>query len=47
MLKGRQNRNRILAICNEAGTRYENDKVAEQFVKHFEKFWVLAQLCKT
>ncbi|GJV60166.1 RNA-directed DNA polymerase, eukaryota, reverse transcriptase zinc-binding domain protein [Tanacetum coccineum] len=29
---------RIVSICNENGERFENDKIAEQFVKHFQEF---------
>nr|GEV48177.1 hypothetical protein [Tanacetum cinerariifolium] len=28
----------IMSVCNEKGERFENDKVAEQFVIHFQKF---------
>ncbi|GJZ36257.1 RNA-directed DNA polymerase, eukaryota, reverse transcriptase zinc-binding domain protein [Tanacetum coccineum] len=28
----------IMSICNEKGERFENDKVAKQFVKHFQEF---------
>ncbi|GKE53700.1 RNA-directed DNA polymerase, eukaryota, reverse transcriptase zinc-binding domain protein, partial [Tanacetum coccineum] len=38
VFKGRQNRSRILSICDEDGARYENCKVANQFIKHFEGF---------
>ncbi|GKG08725.1 hypothetical protein Tco_0334557 [Tanacetum coccineum] len=29
---------RIVSVCNEKGERFENDQVAEQFVKHFQEF---------
>ncbi|GJY52436.1 RNA-directed DNA polymerase, eukaryota, reverse transcriptase zinc-binding domain protein, partial [Tanacetum coccineum] len=38
MVKNRNHRNRINAIHDEDGRRYEGDKVAEQFVKHFQNF---------
>ncbi|GJV75553.1 RNA-directed DNA polymerase, eukaryota, reverse transcriptase zinc-binding domain protein, partial [Tanacetum coccineum] len=37
-LKSRYSRNRISVIHDERGTRFEGDQVAEQFVKHFQKF---------
>ncbi|GJR26775.1 RNA-directed DNA polymerase, eukaryota, reverse transcriptase zinc-binding domain protein [Tanacetum coccineum] len=30
--------NLIVSICNEKGERFENDKIVEQFVKHFQEF---------
>ncbi|GJV19454.1 RNA-directed DNA polymerase, eukaryota, reverse transcriptase zinc-binding domain protein [Tanacetum coccineum] len=38
VLKGRLNRNRIMSICDEDGTRFKNCEVANQFVKYFEGF---------
>ncbi|GJY06929.1 RNA-directed DNA polymerase, eukaryota, reverse transcriptase zinc-binding domain protein [Tanacetum coccineum] len=38
VFKGKQNRSRILSICDEDGARYENCEVANQFIKHFEGF---------
>ncbi|GKB88702.1 RNA-directed DNA polymerase, eukaryota, reverse transcriptase zinc-binding domain protein, partial [Tanacetum coccineum] len=38
IIKGRMHKNRIVSICNEKGERFENDKIAEQFVKHFQEF---------
>ncbi|GJW27374.1 RNA-directed DNA polymerase, eukaryota, reverse transcriptase zinc-binding domain protein [Tanacetum coccineum] len=38
VLKGRLNRSRILSICAEDGTRFENYEVANQIIKHFEGF---------
>nr|GEZ67159.1 hypothetical protein [Tanacetum cinerariifolium] len=29
---------RIISVCDEKEERFENDKVAEQFVKHFQEF---------
>ncbi|GKD29389.1 hypothetical protein Tco_1240167 [Tanacetum coccineum] len=28
----------IMSVCNEKGERFENEKVAEQIVKHFQEF---------
>ncbi|GKD77672.1 RNA-directed DNA polymerase, eukaryota, reverse transcriptase zinc-binding domain protein [Tanacetum coccineum] len=38
VLKGRQNRSRIMSICAEDGKRYDNCDVADQFVNHFTGF---------
>ncbi|GKF64098.1 hypothetical protein Tco_0187546 [Tanacetum coccineum] len=38
IIKGRMHKGRIVSFCNEKGERFENDQVAEQFVKHFEQF---------
>ncbi|GKE03761.1 RNA-directed DNA polymerase, eukaryota, reverse transcriptase zinc-binding domain protein, partial [Tanacetum coccineum] len=38
VIKGRAHRNRIEAVCNEKGERFEGDQIAEQFVKHFQSF---------
>lgn len=38
VVKGRTNKNRIMSICAEDGTRYNYKDVADQFVKHFEGF---------
>ncbi|GKD52481.1 RNA-directed DNA polymerase, eukaryota, reverse transcriptase zinc-binding domain protein [Tanacetum coccineum] len=38
IIKGRMHKGRIITICNEKGERFENEKVAEQFVKHFQDF---------
>ncbi|GJR87107.1 RNA-directed DNA polymerase, eukaryota, reverse transcriptase zinc-binding domain protein [Tanacetum coccineum] len=38
IIKGRMHKGRIMSVCNEKGERYENKKVAEQFVKHFKEF---------
>ncbi|GJR06050.1 RNA-directed DNA polymerase, eukaryota, reverse transcriptase zinc-binding domain protein [Tanacetum coccineum] len=38
VLKGRINRNKIMSVCAEDGSRFENCDVANQFVKHFEGF---------
>ncbi|GJX50220.1 hypothetical protein Tco_0277065 [Tanacetum coccineum] len=35
IIKGRMHKGRIMTICNEKRERFENEKVAEQFVKHF------------
>nr|GEX36878.1 RNA-directed DNA polymerase, eukaryota, reverse transcriptase zinc-binding domain protein [Tanacetum cinerariifolium] len=37
-IKSRQQRNRIDAVCDENGKRFEGSDVAEQFVMHFQKF---------
>ncbi|GKA75372.1 hypothetical protein Tco_0781750 [Tanacetum coccineum] len=37
-IKSRLHRNRIDAISDDAGNRYEGVEVADQFVKHFHKF---------
>ncbi|GKD76561.1 RNA-directed DNA polymerase, eukaryota, reverse transcriptase zinc-binding domain protein [Tanacetum coccineum] len=42
VLKGRQNKSRIMTVCAEDGTRYNNCEVAEQFVKHFTSFLGIA-----
>ncbi|GJS85946.1 RNA-directed DNA polymerase, eukaryota, reverse transcriptase zinc-binding domain protein, partial [Tanacetum coccineum] len=31
-------KSRVMTICNEKGERFENDRVAEQFLKHFQEF---------
>nr|GEX81790.1 hypothetical protein [Tanacetum cinerariifolium] len=38
IVKSRQNKYGIESICDETGTRYEREKVPEQFVKHFQMF---------
>nr|GEU56578.1 hypothetical protein [Tanacetum cinerariifolium] len=38
IIKERIHKGRIMTICNKKGERFENEKVAEQFVKHFEDF---------
>ncbi|GJW93082.1 RNA-directed DNA polymerase, eukaryota, reverse transcriptase zinc-binding domain protein [Tanacetum coccineum] len=38
VLKGRLYRNKIMSVCAEDRIRYENNDVAEQFMKHFEGF---------
>ncbi|GJU26932.1 RNA-directed DNA polymerase, eukaryota, reverse transcriptase zinc-binding domain protein, partial [Tanacetum coccineum] len=38
IIKGRTHKGRIVSICNEKGERFENDKIAEQFVRHFQEF---------
>ncbi|GJX36031.1 RNA-directed DNA polymerase, eukaryota, reverse transcriptase zinc-binding domain protein [Tanacetum coccineum] len=38
ILKERKHRSKITAICDESGKRYENDEVADQFLKHFKEF---------
>ncbi|GKB85817.1 RNA-directed DNA polymerase, eukaryota, reverse transcriptase zinc-binding domain protein [Tanacetum coccineum] len=38
ILKARKHKGRIESICDESGTRYDGDKVAEAFVDHFKKF---------
>ncbi|GKB10859.1 RNA-directed DNA polymerase, eukaryota, reverse transcriptase zinc-binding domain protein [Tanacetum coccineum] len=38
IIKSRMHKGRIMFVCNEKGDRFENDKVAEQFVKHFQEF---------
>ncbi|GKB31996.1 RNA-directed DNA polymerase, eukaryota, reverse transcriptase zinc-binding domain protein [Tanacetum coccineum] len=38
IVKGRMHKGRIVSVCNEKGERFENDQVAEQFVKHFQWF---------
>ncbi|GJT89626.1 RNA-directed DNA polymerase, eukaryota, reverse transcriptase zinc-binding domain protein [Tanacetum coccineum] len=38
IIKGRMHKGRIVSVCNEKGERFENDQVAEQFVKHFQEF---------
>ncbi|GJV98289.1 RNA-directed DNA polymerase, eukaryota, reverse transcriptase zinc-binding domain protein [Tanacetum coccineum] len=38
VIKSRINSNIIRGICDEQGNWFEGEKVAEQFVKHFEKF---------
>lgn len=38
ILKGRIHKNRILSICDDQGNKYDDDKVAEQFVHHFQEF---------
>nr|GEV37448.1 hypothetical protein [Tanacetum cinerariifolium] len=37
-LKARRHKSRIEAICDESGRRFEGEKVARQFVKHFQAF---------
>ncbi|GJS50338.1 RNA-directed DNA polymerase, eukaryota, reverse transcriptase zinc-binding domain protein [Tanacetum coccineum] len=37
-IKSRQQRNRIDAMCDEFGKRFEGSEVAEKFVSHFQKF---------
>ena len=38
VVKGKVHRSRIEVICNEQGERVEGNRVAEQFVKHFQDF---------
>ncbi|GKE26207.1 RNA-directed DNA polymerase, eukaryota, reverse transcriptase zinc-binding domain protein, partial [Tanacetum coccineum] len=38
IIKGRMHKGRIMSVCNEKRERFENEKVAEQFVKHFQEF---------
>ncbi|GJZ51255.1 RNA-directed DNA polymerase, eukaryota, reverse transcriptase zinc-binding domain protein [Tanacetum coccineum] len=38
IIKGKIHKRRVMSICDENGIRYENEKVAEQFEKHFKKF---------
>ncbi|GJS50114.1 RNA-directed DNA polymerase, eukaryota, reverse transcriptase zinc-binding domain protein [Tanacetum coccineum] len=38
IIKGRLHKGRLMSICNEQGENFENDRVAEQFVKHFQAF---------
>ncbi|GKD79846.1 hypothetical protein Tco_1342467, partial [Tanacetum coccineum] len=38
MIKGRVNKNKIEAVCDVMGNRYEGTEIAEQFVKHFKLF---------
>ncbi|GJS75909.1 RNA-directed DNA polymerase, eukaryota, reverse transcriptase zinc-binding domain protein [Tanacetum coccineum] len=38
IIKGRKHKGRIMSVCNEKGDRFENEKVAEQFVMHFQEF---------
>ncbi|GKA50713.1 RNA-directed DNA polymerase, eukaryota, reverse transcriptase zinc-binding domain protein [Tanacetum coccineum] len=38
IIKGSIHKGRVMSICDENGMRYENEKVAEQFEKHFKKF---------
>ncbi|GJT93496.1 RNA-directed DNA polymerase, eukaryota, reverse transcriptase zinc-binding domain protein [Tanacetum coccineum] len=38
IIKGRIHKGRVMSICDENEMRYENEKVAEQFEKHFKKF---------
>ncbi|GKC78416.1 RNA-directed DNA polymerase, eukaryota, reverse transcriptase zinc-binding domain protein [Tanacetum coccineum] len=38
IIKGRTHKGRIVSICNEKGERFENDKIAEHFVRHFQEF---------
>nr|GEW14784.1 hypothetical protein [Tanacetum cinerariifolium] len=38
IIKKRMHKGSIMLVCNEKGERFENDKVAEQFVMHFQKF---------
>ncbi|GKB94843.1 RNA-directed DNA polymerase, eukaryota, reverse transcriptase zinc-binding domain protein [Tanacetum coccineum] len=37
VVKGRRNRNRILNIINDVGESMEGPKIADEFVKHYEK----------
>lgn len=38
IIKGRQHKSRIMAVCGEDGVRYENEHVAKQFLDHFQRF---------
>nr|GEZ36630.1 RNA-directed DNA polymerase, eukaryota, reverse transcriptase zinc-binding domain protein [Tanacetum cinerariifolium]GEZ38863.1 RNA-directed DNA polymerase, eukaryota, reverse transcriptase zinc-binding domain protein [Tanacetum cinerariifolium] len=38
IIKGRIHKGRVMSVCNEKGETFENEKVAEQFVKHFQEF---------
>ncbi|GKB57297.1 hypothetical protein Tco_0913483 [Tanacetum coccineum] len=38
VIKSRRHGNRVTSICNEEGTKFKGDIVAEQFVKHFHNF---------
>ncbi|GJW96848.1 RNA-directed DNA polymerase, eukaryota, reverse transcriptase zinc-binding domain protein, partial [Tanacetum coccineum] len=38
VLKSRNHKNRVNAIHDESGRRFEGDQVAQQFVKHFQNF---------
>ncbi|GJT60790.1 hypothetical protein Tco_1004323 [Tanacetum coccineum] len=38
VLKDRKHKGRIMAICDESGNRFENEEVADQFLKHFKEF---------
>ncbi|GJV92190.1 RNA-directed DNA polymerase, eukaryota, reverse transcriptase zinc-binding domain protein [Tanacetum coccineum] len=38
IIKGRKYKGRIMSVCNVKGDRFENEKVAEQFVMHFQEF---------
>ncbi|XP_071699442.1 uncharacterized protein [Rutidosis leptorrhynchoides] len=39
ILKARKSKSRIESICNEHGQRFFGDKVADQFVSHFQNFF--------
>lgn len=38
IIKGRLHKGRIMSVCNEKGERFENEKVADQFINHFQEF---------
>ena len=38
ILKERKDKRKIMSVCDESGNIYENDEVAEQFLKHFKDF---------
>ncbi|GJW20732.1 RNA-directed DNA polymerase, eukaryota, reverse transcriptase zinc-binding domain protein [Tanacetum coccineum] len=38
VIKSRMHTNRIKGVCDEQGNLYEEESVADQFFKHFEKF---------
>ena len=38
IVKGRMHKGRVMYVCNERGERFEKEKVAEQFVVHFQEF---------
>ncbi|GJV27431.1 RNA-directed DNA polymerase, eukaryota, reverse transcriptase zinc-binding domain protein [Tanacetum coccineum] len=38
IIKGGLHKGGLMSICNEQGKKFENDRVAEQFFKHFQAF---------
>ncbi|GJR98086.1 RNA-directed DNA polymerase, eukaryota, reverse transcriptase zinc-binding domain protein [Tanacetum coccineum] len=47
MIKCRVNKNKIEAVCDVMGNRYEGTEIAEQFVKHFKLFLGIEHVVKS
>lgn len=38
VFRGRMHKNRVVSICDDQGVRHDGDRVADQFVIHFQEF---------